>query len=44
MKKGLDSIIYVIACVLSLGSLWVLRIVITKGILFAQEQSKVKNS
>lgn len=39
-QKTLDSILYVTVCILSLGSFWVLRILITKGVLFAQEQSK----
>ena len=37
-KKDIESIIYVIFCILSLGSLWLTRIVITKGMLYAMRQ------
>lgn len=37
-QRSIDSFMYVLGCIVTLGSLWIFRIVITKGILFAMEQ------
>ena len=37
MRKTIDTVVYVIACILSLGAVWILRIVITKALIIADE-------
>jgi|GEM_PF-3999651 hypothetical protein len=37
-KITLDGIIYMAACVLSLGTIWLIRIIITRGVMMANEE------
>jgi len=41
IKKELswaDSFVYIIACVLTLGGAWALRVIITQGIIMAEDK------
>jgi len=37
-QKGVDSLFYILGCLATFGSLWLIRIAITKGIQYANEQ------
>lgn len=37
-QKVADSIVYVATCILSLGSVWIMRVIITKALQYAREQ------
>ena len=37
-KITLDGFIYMAACILSVGTIWLLRIVITRGVMMANEE------
>ena len=37
-QKGIDSFFYILGCILTCGSLWLIRIAVTKGIQYAAEQ------
>jgi len=39
MRKNIDSTVYTLVCILTLGVAWVLRIIITRALVMADEQA-----